>query len=48
MAIERHPHLLVESKGLITLRHYFQITELKQKALNPKKSSAMRTGTANR
>ena len=24
MAIERHPRLLIESKGITTLRHYFQ------------------------
>ena len=33
-AIEKHPELHIESKGLTTLRHYFQITELKRKALN--------------
>jgi hypothetical protein len=36
MAIERYPHLSIESKALSTLRQYFRITELKLKALNTK------------
>ena len=34
IAIGRCPHLLIESKSLSTLRQYFQITELRRKALS--------------
>ena len=40
MAIGRYPHLLIESKGLTTLRQYFKITELRQKAFRSKITSA--------
>ena len=40
LAIERYPHLSIESKGLPTLRHYFRINALKNQALSSRNPSA--------